>query len=92
MSPLLKRHTRLSSAGVVDFRLINRYQIFFFLERVWRGNGQKQTNNNNNDKRIKADASAIWQHAAHTTDETSSPSDSALMYFFVVDWDHQLTN
>ena len=67
VSPLLKKHVRLGHAGIVDhsvdlsipiFKKYKKEAIFYISIYIC----------------ITANTSAIWQHAAHTTNQLTSPN------------------
>ena len=71
--PLLKKHIRPGHAGIVDHSVDLLIPDF---EKVYEKRMFKSNNNNNKKecKCITANTSAIWQNAAHSTDQLTSPS------------------
>ena len=71
MAPVIKAH---KADTLVSWTIpsIYQYQISFKYLKI--ENGQKQQQKKLIYKCITANTSAIWQHAAHTTNELTSPS------------------
>ena len=73
VSPLLKKHIRLGHAGIVD-----HYVDLSILDFLTKGIKKEWTEAIKNSKTIykciTANTSVIWQHAAQTTDQLSSPN------------------
>ena len=64
-----KKHIRLGLVGIKD------HSINLLIPDFKKRNGQKQQKNSKIlYKCIKANTSVIWQHAAHATDQLSSPN------------------
>ena len=72
VSPLLKKHIKLGHADIVDHS--TDLSITDFKKVLKKRNGQKQSKIKILYKCITANASAMWQHAAHTADQLTSPS------------------
>ena len=74
VSPLLKKHIRLGHAGIVDHS-VDLSIPDLKKKKHKKRNGQKQLKNYKiSYKCTTANTSVIWQHAAHTTDQLSSPN------------------
>ena len=71
--PPLKKHIRPGHAGIVDHSVDLSIPDFFFksIKKEWT---EAIKNSKILYKCITANTSAIWQHAAHTTDQLSSPN------------------
>ena len=72
VSPLLKKHTRLGHTGIVDHSI--DLSIPNFKESIRKEWEEAIKNLKISYKCITVYISAIWQHAAHTTDQLTSPS------------------
>ena len=72
VSPLLKKHVRLGHAGIVD------HSVDLSIPDFKKAQKKEWTEAIKNSKIlykcITANTSVIWQHAAHTTDQLSSPN------------------
>ena len=69
---LLKKHIRLGHAGIVDHYV--DLSIPDFKKSIKKEWTEAITNSKLLYKCITANTSVIWQHAAHTTDQLSSPN------------------
>ena len=72
VSPLLKKHIRLGHAGIVDHSV--DFSIPDFKKSIKKEWTEARKNSKILYKCITANTSVIWQHAAHTTDQLSSPN------------------
>ena len=72
VSPLLKKHIRLGHAGIVDHSV--DLSIPDFKKSIKKKRTEAIKNSKILYKCITANTSVIWQHAAHTTDQLSSPN------------------
>ena len=70
--PPLKKHIRPGHAGIVDHSVDLSIPDFFFLSI--KTEGTEAIKEKKLYKCISANTSAIWQHAAHTTNQLTSPS------------------
>uniref|UniRef100_UPI003AF75E68 hypothetical protein n=1 Tax=Thiolapillus sp. TaxID=2017437 RepID=UPI003AF75E68 len=72
VSPLLKKHIRLGHAGIVDHYVdLSTPDFKKTIKKEWT---EAIKNCKILYKCITANTSVIWQHAAHTTDQLSSPN------------------
>ena len=70
VSQMLKKHIRPGHAGIVDHSVdLSKPD----LKKKYK-KGTDRSNNLKKNECITADTSAIWQQAAHTTDQLTSPS------------------
>ena len=72
VSPLLKKHIRLGHAGIVDHSV--NLSIPDFKKSIKKEWTEAIKNLKISYKCITANTSVILQHAAHTTDQLSSPN------------------
>ena len=86
--PLLTKHIKLEHAGIVDHSVDLSMPDFFFFFKLKKGVDRR--NKNMRKKCIKANTSAIWQHAALTADQLTSLScqrgaiqKAYLLFFFI---------
>ena len=72
VSPLLKKHIRLGHAGIVDHSVdLSIPDLKKSIKKEWT---EAIKNSKILYKCITANTSVAWQHAAHTTDQLTSPS------------------
>ena len=72
VSSLLKKHTRIGHAGIVDHYV--DLSIPDLKKSIKKEGTEAIKNSKILYKCITANTSVIWQHAAHTTDQLSSPN------------------
>ena len=72
ITPVEKKHTRIEDTGIVDHSVdLSIPDLKKSIKKEWT---EAIKNSKILYKCIAANTSVIWQHAAHTTDQLSSPN------------------